>query len=656
MADRELKLIISGDAAGAQRAIVHTESALGKLGGALGKVSQIAGGFVLGSGIMKAPGFLFDAAKAAAEDEAATQRLRQAMLNLAETTDISDEQLGQWVADVKSAIDSGQKLAFTDDEMRNSYQQLIAATSDHEEALKRQRLAMDLARGANIPLQDASRLLGKINEENVEVFKRMGITLGDNATEADALAAVQAKFGGQSEAYAKSTAGQFAVAKIRMQEAQETIGAALLPAMTALMNVLATKVVPAIERFAEAMGRTSQWVQEWARAHREDLNAALERTKEALQAVGEALKPLGEFIAANFVPGLIAIRDALKPLLEEIFEHKAAWIALTVALGLAVAALIAVNAPIVLVVAAVVGLIAVIGYLRQNWDDVTAALGRFKEAVEGVPVLGEIIRAMIDVAVLQFERIVDTVRGVIDLVDALVHGEWGRAWEAFKNIVGVQIDFVMGLVGTIPARILAALGDMSKLLWDIGKDIFGGLLGGMKEKWEDVEGWVGGIGNKIKRLKGPIEEDRVLLEPEGLAIMEGFAAGLEDGFNRSVVPVAESAEQWLEDFFRKTRLQNRIAAMTMARPTGADALAAIDAVLRAIAAGAQVPQEYAPWLEGIGYANVAGFSGTLAGYARQQGSLPIVQNITVYTNDSPAAIANAVGMAGRELAMTMREF
>jgi len=68
---------------------------------------------------------------------------------------------------------------------------------------------MDLARGAGIPLEVATRMLGKLNGEAVELFERMGMVLGENATEADALAAVQAKFGGQAEAYAKSTDGQF---------------------------------------------------------------------------------------------------------------------------------------------------------------------------------------------------------------------------------------------------------------------------------------------------------------------------------------------------------------------------------------------------------------------------------------------------------------
>src|SRR5207249_3068232 len=110
-------------------------------------------------------------------------------------------------------IATGQKLGFEDDEIRNSFVKLAAATQSSDEAFKRQALAEDLARGAGIELTQASALLGKVTDENVNVFKRMGITLEKGSTEVELFAAIQQRFGGQAEAYAKSTAGQFEQAK-----------------------------------------------------------------------------------------------------------------------------------------------------------------------------------------------------------------------------------------------------------------------------------------------------------------------------------------------------------------------------------------------------------------------------------------------------------
>lgn len=218
--------------------------ALTGLGGALGGIAQTAAGFALGGALTQLPGALLDMAQGAAADEQATMRLSQSITNLGGDFD-------SIMGKVNDAIGAGQKLAFSDDDVRDSFQFLAAATGDADEALRRQKAAMDLARGANIPLATATKMLGKLNEENIEVFKKLGITLGDNATEASALAAVQAKFGGQAEAFANSTAGQFEQAKIAMAEIQESIGSALLPVLAKVGGVLAENL-PAIQEWVGA--------------------------------------------------------------------------------------------------------------------------------------------------------------------------------------------------------------------------------------------------------------------------------------------------------------------------------------------------------------------------------------------------------------------
>lgn len=222
--------------------------ALGNVASAIGDVGKMAAGFALGGALAAAPGMLLDMAKAAAADEQATARLSQTIKNLGGDFDAIN-------ADVAEAIKAGQKLAFSDDDVRDSYQFLASATGDHTEALKRQKAAMDLARGANIPLSQATKMLGKLNEENVEVFKKLGITLGDTATEADALAAVQAKFGGQAGAFADSTAGQFEQAQIAIAEIQESIGSALLPVLAKVGRALADNL-PAIQETIGAIAST----------------------------------------------------------------------------------------------------------------------------------------------------------------------------------------------------------------------------------------------------------------------------------------------------------------------------------------------------------------------------------------------------------------
>lgn len=313
MTTRTLEIKFIGDASGAKKAFAEVDDSSGKLSGKLSgltsTIAGVAGGFLAAEGIKAGAGFLIDAAKAAAEDEAATQRLEQSLRNAGGAFDEN-------IQKVNERIDAGQKLAYSDDEVRDSFQQLLAATGDTDEALRRQAIAMDLSRGAGISLEQASKMVGKVNEENVEAFKRLGITIGEGASETEALAAVQAKFAGQADTYAKSTAGQMEQAKLRMGELKEQLGTALLPAFTAFANFLVGTVLPAVERFANAAGPK---IQEFAQKVRQYWESDIKPALDAMVAAWEKLQPV------------------IKPILEQVanvVEHTVRTIAL--ALGIVI--------------------------------------------------------------------------------------------------------------------------------------------------------------------------------------------------------------------------------------------------------------------------------------------------------------------------------
>ena len=97
---------------------------------------------------------------------------------------------------------------------------------------------------------------------------------------------------------------------------------------------------------------------------------------------------------------------------------------------------------------------------------------------------------------------------------------------------------MVSFLRTVPGKIKSAIGNLGRLLWDTGRSIISGLIGGIKEKLSALWDTVKGIGSKIKDLKGPLDYDRVMLRPAGQAIVEGLIAGMGDRSRNLISAVA----------------------------------------------------------------------------------------------------------------------
>ena len=129
--------------------------------------------------------------------------------------------------------------------------------------------------------------------------------------------------------------------------------------------------------------------------------------------------------------------------------------------------------------------------------------------------------------------------GVISIINGLIQGAqnaWNTLQQGVTNVVNSVTNIFKGLANIN--------------LWDAGRAILDGFLGGLKSAWGSVTDFVGGIAGWIRDHKGPIEYDRKLLIPAGNAIMGGLDEGLRDKFKavkKTVSGMAGSIADSFED-------------------------------------------------------------------------------------------------------------
>lgn len=185
--------------------------------------------------------------------------------------------------------------------------------------------------------------------------------------------------------------------------------------------------------------------------------------------------------------------------------------------------------PIALIIVAVAGLTALI---VANWDTIKQwTIDTWNAVWKWVSDRITDIKTIVQVAINWIVQRWEDLKAIPGKV-----GNWFKeVGAAAKNKLNELVDWIKG----IPGKIVGALGDLGRLLFNAGKKIIQGLWDGLKAMWNSVTDWVGDIAGWISDLKGPIELDAVILTPHGNAFMEGLQRGLAKGFQTKVKPTVD---------------------------------------------------------------------------------------------------------------------
>lgn len=93
-------------------------------------------------------------------------------------------------------------------------------------------------------------------------------------------------------------------------------------------------------------------------------------------------------------------------------------------------------------------------------------------------------------------------------------------------------------------KILSAIGDVTSWLYNIGKDLISGFLNGIKDRWNDLTGWLGSAASHLPGfIKGPlgIKSPSTVFHVIGGNVMQGLANGLDAGLAPVKAKLAELA-------------------------------------------------------------------------------------------------------------------
>lgn len=193
----------------------------------------------------------------------------------------------------------------------------------------------------------------------------------------------------------------------------------------------------------------------------------------------------------------------------------------------------------------------------------------------GWKILGDYVQLVWRTVADYIKTIVDIIKNVFKLATSLIRGDWqGVAdavrgiWDAvgrfFGNLVNNIVGFFANACGHIvgffanagqsvrdawngvldwfaglPGRIVGFFEGAGSWLWNAGSAIIGGLWEGLKSSWAGVADWFSGLGGWIQQHKGPPSYDKVMLVENGKYIMQGFATGLQKGWDSRVMPTVK---------------------------------------------------------------------------------------------------------------------
>jgi len=300
MADiRTLKLQLLADTAqfqtGLNKAQDDTQNFSNKVGGFVAGAAKafLALGAAVGSAAFAIG---VTSVKAAIEDEKAQRNLSKTLENVIGATKNQTAAVEDYIT--KQSL----SLGISDEKLRPAYARLIRSTKDTTETQKALSLAMDISSATGKDLDSVASALGKAYDGNSAALGKLGLGIDSTILKSGNMDLITKELGktfkGFAEQEANTVEGQFRRIGIAVDEAKESLGAALLPILAKIAAFVNEQVVPAIQGLVDGLTGEKSIRQATldAGGNVNLLSGELSDANESGRNLGEALRTLAETI------------------------------------------------------------------------------------------------------------------------------------------------------------------------------------------------------------------------------------------------------------------------------------------------------------------------------------------------------------------------
>jgi hypothetical protein len=186
-----------------------------------------------------------------------------------------------------------------DDQLRPALQRLAVSTKSTEEAQKLLTLALDISKASGKDLETVTNALGRAQDGNVISLGRLGLGLSKAELSTLTFTEVQQKladlYGGAAATNAETFQGKIDRLKVGFDEAKESLGVALLPAVEQFITFLNDTGIPTLNAFIAGLTGAG------------GLNNGLNETQKGAESFGRAISAV-----VGIVQGFITfLREAI---------------------------------------------------------------------------------------------------------------------------------------------------------------------------------------------------------------------------------------------------------------------------------------------------------------------------------------------------------